>query len=105
MILYRSNITDRIIPGETMTRVVGDIWGCYMLEGLLSTNVIEEVKNPTVFECLRCGSKIAAVRFYMETHHCGISQAYAKVNLIEKDMERFKQRNAKKGMQKGCAVK
>lgn len=87
---YRSNRTGRIIS-ESRILVLNDIYGCDILDSLISARLLKPFK-PTIIDLLEQDQKIEAVRLYKDIHNCTLREALDMVNLIIDDMNRFRRK-------------
>lgn len=90
---YRSKNTGKIVTDYAI-RAVRDIYGIDR-ENLLRSKTIEPVENPSVIDCLRDGNRVVAIKRYRELHECDLKEARAGVDLLEKDMARFRKKRKK----------
>lgn len=85
---YRSNVTGRIISDASI-RVLDDVYGAGFVDEAISFGTIVPIENPSVIDCIRDGTRVAAIYRYREIHKCGLLEARAGVDALEKDMARF----------------
>ena len=84
MKFYRSIPTGRIVT-EFSLSAIKEVYGSTVEPRC----VLEEIK-PTVIDCILDGSKIAAMNRYRDIHNCGVVEAKNAVEIMMKDISKFR---------------
>lgn len=84
MKFYRSIPTGRIVT-ELDLSVIKEVYGSTVEPRC----VLEEIK-PTVIDCILDGSKVTAIHRYRDIHNCGVMDAKKAVEIMMKDISRFR---------------
>lgn len=84
MKFYRSIPTGRIVT-ELDLSVIKEVYGSTVEPRC----VLEEIK-PTVIDCILNGSKVTAIHRYRDIHNCGVMDAKKAVEIVMKDISRFR---------------
>lgn len=102
MVLYRSKITDKLMT-EYRAKSVSDVFGEGTFANALTIGILEPIENPSVIDCLKCGSEIAATLRYREIHpDVTVKEAREMVKKIKSDMKKpsHKKKHKKEDVEK-----
>ena len=69
MKLYRIAKSNRIVPDYKL-EIIDEIFGVGMVENLVKNHTITEIEKLNVIDCLKYGSKVVAIKCYMQIHNC-----------------------------------
>lgn len=85
---YRSKITNLIVSGN-YAKALNYVYGKNTIEKLVEEHTLEEIKEPSVIDCVRYGSGSVAVVRYRELHpEASWDEASAEIRKIRKDIYR-----------------